>query len=81
MQDVIRRPANPAVRGPRIGLAVVSSDPGWDALFPELNADKLGRGWGEGVGESPDAEWAADPDADADDEERLRHEVPPHYGD
>jgi hypothetical protein len=59
----------------------VSSGAGGDALFPELSADDLAWGWGEGMEESPHAGWGADADADVDDEERLRQEVPPHYRD
>lgn len=38
-------------------------------LLPETTSDEQDEGWGER------------PDADADADERIRREVPPHHGD
>jgi hypothetical protein len=46
-----------------------------DELRPEQTSDDTDRGWGEGAG---DAQGGAE--ESADDDERLRREVPPHHG-
>lgn len=46
-----------------------------DELLPEQTSDDTDRGWGEGVGESGEVA-----EESADDDERLRREVPPHHG-